>query len=241
MQMCAVFAWLLLWQLAATAVSLPLLLPSPVSVAARLGQLCITMDFWGTVVGSLWHVLQGFLLGMLLGTVLAWLGWRWAFAQAMIRPMIGVLKATPVASFIILALVWIETQRLATVISFIMVLPLVYYNMSAGINAADRKLLEMAQVFGLSRRKVFRYCYLPAIWPFFSIPRARSPFRTEPSSTAPRCPARRHAGDHRTERVDTVVSGTAHGRLPGELRGYGADAGRALRPAGRPELFLGGR
>lgn len=167
MQMCAVLAWLLLWQLAATAVSLPLLLPSPVSVAARLGQLCITMDFWGTVVGSLWHVLQGFLLGMLLGTVLAWLGWRWAFAQAMIRPMIGVLKATPVASFIILALVWIETQRLATVISFIMVLPLVYHNMSAGINAADRKLLEMAQVFGLSRRKVFRYCYLPAIWPFF--------------------------------------------------------------------------
>lgn len=167
MQVCAVLVWLLLWQAAAAAVSLPLLLPSPVSVAARLGQLCITLEFWSTVASSLWRILQGFVLGMLTGTLLAWMGWRWAFAQAMIRPMIGVLKATPVASFIILALVWIKTEQLAMVISFIMVLPLVYNNMRAGIDAADQKLLEMAQVFGLSRRKVFRYCYLPAIWPFF--------------------------------------------------------------------------
>lgn len=95
------------------------------------------------------------------------MAWRSDIAQEMIRPMLGVLKATPVASFIILALVWIDTQILAAVISFIMVLPLVYHNVREGFDAADTKLLEMARMFELSRAKTFRYCYLPAILPVF--------------------------------------------------------------------------
>ncbi len=163
----AVAVWLLLWQLASMAVGLPLLLPSPLAVLLRLGQLCTGADFWLTVVSSLLRILLGFLLGVLFGTALAGLCWRFRLIDALARPLLGVLKSTPVASFIILALVWVKTTWLATVISFIMVLPLIYANVREGIDSADRQLLEMAQVFRLSRRKTFRYCYLPAILPFF--------------------------------------------------------------------------
>ena len=163
----AVAVWLLLWQLASMAVGLPLLLPSPLAVLLRLGQLCTGADFWLTVASSLLRILLGFLLGVLFGTALAGLCWRFRLIDALARPLLGVLKSTPVASFIILALVWVKTTWLATVISFIMVLPLIYANVREGIDSADRQLLEMAQVFRLSRRKTFRYCYLPAILPFF--------------------------------------------------------------------------
>lgn len=162
-----VAVWLLLWQLASMAVGLPLLLPSPLAVLLRLGQLCTGADFWLTVASSLLRILLGFLLGVLFGTALAGLCWRFRLIDALARPLLGVLKSTPVASFIILALVWVKTTWLATVISFIMVLPLIYANVREGIDSADRQLLEMAQVFRLSRRKTFRYCYLPAILPFF--------------------------------------------------------------------------
>ena len=163
----AVAVWLLLWQLASMAVGLPLLLPSPLAVLLRLGQLCTGADFWLTVASSLLRILLGFLLGVLFGTALAGLCWLFRLIDALARPLLGVLKSTPVASFIILALVWVKTTWLATVISFIMVLPLIYANVREGIDSADRQLLEMAQVFRLSRRKTFRYCYLPAILPFF--------------------------------------------------------------------------
>ncbi len=163
----AVAVWLLLWQLASMAVGLPLLLPSPLAVLLRLGQLCTGADFWLTVASSLLRILLGFLPGVLFGTALAGLCWRFRLVDALARPLLGVLKSTPVASFIILALVWVKTTWLATVISFIMVLPLIYANVREGIDSADRQLLEMAQVFRLSRRKTFRYCYLPAILPFF--------------------------------------------------------------------------
>ena len=143
----SVAVWLLLWQLASMAVGLPLLLPSPLAVLLRLGQLCTGADFWLTA--------------------LAGLCWRFRLIDVLARPLLGVLKSTPVASFIILALVWVKTTWLATVISFIMVLPLIYANVREGIDSADRQLLEMARVFRLSRRKTFRYCYLPAILPFF--------------------------------------------------------------------------
>ena len=163
----AVAVWLLLWQLASMAVGLPLLLPSPLAVLLRLGQLCTGADFWLTVASSLLRILLGFLLGVLFGTALAGLCWRFRLIDALARPLLGVLKSTPVASFIILALVWVKTTWLATVISFIMVLPLIYANVREGIDSADRQLLEMARGFRLSRRKTFRYCYLPAILPFF--------------------------------------------------------------------------
>ena len=163
----AVAVWLLLWQLASMAIGLPLLLPSPLAVLLRLGQLCTGADFWLTVASSLLRILLGFLLGVLFGTALAGLCWRFRLIDALARPLLGVLKSTPVASFIILALVWVKTTWLATVISFIMVLPLIYANVREGIDSANRQLLEMAQVFRLSRRKTFRYCYLPAILPFF--------------------------------------------------------------------------
>lgn len=139
--------WLLLWQLASMAVGLPLLLPSPLAVLLRLGQLCTGADFWLTVASSLLRILLGFLLGVLFGTALAGLCWRFRLIDALARPLLGVLKSTPVASFIILALVWVKTTWLATVISFIMVLPLIYANVREGIDSANRQLLEMAQVF----------------------------------------------------------------------------------------------
>ena len=147
----AVAVWLLLWQLASMAVALPLLLPSPLAVLLRLGQLCTGADFWLTVASSLLRILLGFLLGVLFGTALAGLCWRFRLIDVLARPLLGVLKSTPVASFIILALVWVKTTWLATVISFIMVLPLIYANVREGIDSADRQLLEMARVFRLGR------------------------------------------------------------------------------------------
>ena len=89
------------------------------------------------------------------------------FVQAMVRPMVGVLKSTPVASFIILALVWVSGSSLSVLISFLMVLPVLYSAVRTGIGSADRQLLEMAQVFRLPLGRRLRAVWLPAVLPAF--------------------------------------------------------------------------
>jgi NitT/TauT family transport system permease protein len=85
----------------------------------------------------------------------------------LIAPVLQLVKATPVASFIILALVWVRGSSLSVLISFLMVLPVLYGAVRTGIRAADPQLLEMAKVFRLPLGRRLRAVWLPAVLPAF--------------------------------------------------------------------------
>jgi NitT/TauT family transport system permease protein len=91
---------------------------------------------------------------------------KFHLAEIMFRPFIATIKSVPVASFIILCLIWLSMGTLSSFISFLMVLPIIYSNILQGIKSTDKKLLEMAEVFrvGLFRRIVF--IYLPQLKPY---------------------------------------------------------------------------
>ena len=88
-------------------------------------------------------------------------------AEVLIAPVLQLVKATPVASFIILALVWVRGSSLSVLISFLMVLPVLYGAVRTGIRAADPQLLEMAKVFRLPLGRRLRAVWLPAVLPAF--------------------------------------------------------------------------
>lgn len=89
----------------------------------------------------------------------AFLGAKFSFVHQLIYPILSIIKATPVASFIILALIWINSANLSTFIAFLMVLPMFYANIYQGLKNVDVKLLEVAKVFGLNQRRTFREVY----------------------------------------------------------------------------------
>ena len=145
----AVLFWLLVWQGASMlfAALWPhghLLLVSPVSAALRLGELACTAAFWRAVGGSIAHIFGGFLVGCVLAVALAVLSARWHLVRELLYPLTAAVKAVPVVSFIILALVWLDSRSLPLFISALMVFPPVYLNVLAGVAAADAKLLETA-------------------------------------------------------------------------------------------------
>ena len=168
----AVLFWLLVWQGVSMALSTlwpngHLLLASPVSAAVRLGELACTAAFWRAVGGSITHIFGGFLIGCVLAAALAALSARWRFARELLYPLTAAVKAVPVVSFIILALVWLDSRSLPLFISALMVFPPVYLNVLAGIASADTKLLEMAKVFRVPLGRRLTGIYLPAVLPYF--------------------------------------------------------------------------
>ena len=78
-----------------------------------------------------------------------------------------VVKSTPVASFVVLALVWIARDWLPVFISLLMVLPVVWSNVCTGIRSTDPALLELAQVYGWPRGRILRRICLPGVRPHF--------------------------------------------------------------------------
>jgi len=163
----AVIFWLLVWQVLSVATGSRFILPGPLDALKALFRLIPTLTFWKTVGHSFLHIVFGFLCAVILGTFLATASYRFVPIKYLFSPLMKLIKAVPVASFIILVLLWINSRQLPAVISFLMVLPVIYTNVLAGIEGTDPKLLEMAQVFRLNNAKKLKYIYIPAVKPHF--------------------------------------------------------------------------
>ena len=163
----AVFFWITIWQFASMYLGQEILLASPVSVVRKLFELIFTGNFWQSVGFSFVRIVTGFLLAMFLGIFLAVLAYWSKTVEILIAPVIAVVKSTPVASFIILCLIWIPSRNLSVFISFLMVLPVIYTNILEGIRQTDSKILEMAKVFQVNPGKKIRYIYVSQVLPYF--------------------------------------------------------------------------
>ena len=160
--------WLGVWQLAALAAGRELLLPGPLAVGERLLVLAGTADFWLSVGSTLGRVFLGLLWGGLAGAALAFATHFSPWAEGLISPAERVVRATPVVSFILLVYLWVARSAIPWVIAGLMVLPVVWGALGAGLDSLDKQLLEFARAYRFTRFKTLRLVCLPALRPQFS-------------------------------------------------------------------------
>ena len=159
--------WLGVWQFAAVRVGQELLRPTPVAVWQSLITLAATAEFWLSALYTLGRVVLGLLGGMILGSLLAVLTHFCKLADWLISPAVRVIRATPVVSFILLVYLWVTRTNIPGVIAALMVLPVVWGNLTAGLAAVDGQLLELSRAYRFGRMKTLRLIYLPSIRPHF--------------------------------------------------------------------------
>lgn len=163
----AVVFWLSVWEIMARYIGQEILLVSPVTVLLTFFKLALTAAFWNSILFSFSRIILGFTLALMAGIILAAISSACVYIRELLKPMMAVIKATPVASFIILILIWISSRNLSIIISFLMVLPVVYSNILQGIKGTDPQLLEMACIFRISRFRRIRYIYFYQLLPYF--------------------------------------------------------------------------
>ncbi|NDO47325.1 ABC transporter permease subunit [Clostridium sp. MD294] len=161
------FVWLLFWQFLFVIINKEILIASPISVLKTFFSLSLEFSFWYTIFCSMIRILTGYLFSVFLGILFAILCYRSKILHDFFSPAIHTMKATPVASFSILVLLWIKTDFVPIVISFLMVFPLIWTNISIGIEQTQKQYLEMAKVYRFSYFKTYRYIYIPSILPYF--------------------------------------------------------------------------
>ena len=160
----AVF-WLAVWWLLALIVGKELLIPSPPLVVRTLLELVVTGAFWRYTALTLLRITLGLLLGIVLGILTALLTNRLSLLHALLAPAVRVVRATPVASFIILVLLWVANGRVPVVISALVVLPVIWESTAAGLESVDRNLLEFARAYRLTSLDTWRRIVIPSMLP----------------------------------------------------------------------------
>ncbi len=158
--------WIFIWQLAAWLIHNNIILVGPADAGLALLRLIPTGNFWLSIGHSFVKISLGFLMAFACGMALGGAAYRFPLLREFLAPVLSLLKSIPVASFVILALIWVGSRNLAVFIAFLVVLPMIYVNTLAGLESADTKLLEMARIFRVPPLKQLRYIYLPALLPY---------------------------------------------------------------------------
>lgn len=155
--------WLAVWSIASHIIGNDIFLPSPVDVIRRFFGLILTYEFYNTVSMTVGRILFGFFLALFTGIIMAVISGIFKPFMILVAPFMTALKSVPVASFVILALLWFKSEYLSSFISFIMVLPIIYLNVLNGIDVCDKKITDMAKVFRIPIFTRVSHIYLPFI------------------------------------------------------------------------------
>ncbi|MBE6737459.1 MAG: ATP-binding cassette domain-containing protein [Ruminococcaceae bacterium] len=163
-----VFAfWILIWQLIYNGVGKDVIVPSPYNTWARIKELVATQEFWEITWDSVKRILLGYLCGVGLGLFLAVVTYTSKFLYVLLKPLISIARATPVASLTIILVVWVTNQKVPLFIVGLMVFPIIWANTYEGIKNTDKKLLQMSKSFSVGGLKRLFHIYFPSVYPYF--------------------------------------------------------------------------
>ena len=157
--------WLAIWQIVAVAINQDIVLTSPIQTIQMLFSLAQLREFWVSIGLSLLRIFVGGALAFTSGSLLAFLSFKYKLIKFLIEPFISTIKSIPVASFVILLLIWVRTPYLSISISFLMALPIIYIAVLEGLLGTDQKLIEMANVYQIHGWYRVKAIYLSQLMP----------------------------------------------------------------------------
>ncbi len=164
----SVVAALAVWEIVSLAVNSKILLASPLDVAVRFFTLWFEDGFLRVILFSLLRILAGFLSALLAGILLGVAAGRTSVIETLLWPYVTAMKSVPIASFIILCLIWLSTGQLTVFIAFLIAFPVIYSNVLQGIRNTDPQLVEMAKVYKVRGVRKLFYIQLPGVMPFLT-------------------------------------------------------------------------
>lgn len=157
----AVLLAVLAWAIAANAIGVELVLPTPAAAFRRLCQVAGEQAFYRALFSTVWRSLKCFFTCALLAGVFACLSALFPPVYRLVSPLVAVLRAVPTMSIIILCLIWLMPDTTPSVVAGIITFPALYSGFYAAITGVDARLMEMAKVYRIPKIKRVTHVILP--------------------------------------------------------------------------------
>ena len=156
-------AILVVWQLLSLVVK-PVFVASPADTAKALAGLAWGSTLWIQLLITLKRLVVGLAVGAFLGLVFGVVAGLEPRARSFFEPLRWVGMTMPAVIIVALAVLWFRLGDFTVMFTVaIIVLPTVYINTVAGIQAVDSRLVEMGRVYRFPRRLLLREIYAPGV------------------------------------------------------------------------------
>ncbi|MFQ9509901.1 MAG: ABC transporter permease [Lachnospiraceae bacterium] len=161
-----IVGWLVIWEIASQLITNKIFFVGPIETMAALFRLVPTVTFIRSIVFSFSKISFGYLLAFITALLLGILSYHVPVLKEILSPVVTLMKTIPVASFVVLLLLWAGSKNLSIFIAFIVVFPIIYLNTISGMDNVDPKLLEMATVFSIPFHRQFYSIFWPSLYPY---------------------------------------------------------------------------
>lgn len=159
----SLFVILTIWELLALVINDDFFLPGVFKTGKVLVNIIASKTFFEVIFTAFWRVLRGLILGIALGIIIAALCHRSDIVNTVLSPIISIMKATPVACIIVLLWIRLNYTEIAIFVVVLMVTPIVWQNVYDGLKTVDSSLLEVTEVFELSKAERLKVLVIPSI------------------------------------------------------------------------------
>ena len=162
----AVAIMLFLWKGLALYFNSDFILPHPERTLVKTISLFGENQFLLIVGATILRGVLGFVISLVFGVVFGILAGVSRDFNAFLKPILVVLRSTPVIAIILLALIWLNANSVPVFIAILTMFPFICTNTIDGIRSVDKQLVEMAWIYKVGRFRIAKEVYLPAIMPF---------------------------------------------------------------------------
>lgn len=159
--------WILLWYTVTAIINNPLIFPNPRETLIRLCELTTTKSFWIFTAKSLFRIITGIIIAIPAAVIISVICTHSRIFKHFFEPAVLLMKTTPVVSFILIAIFIFDREIIPSVITFVMIFPVLYRNLCEGIKQTPNNLLEMARLFRIPWHLKIKNIYLPSTMPYF--------------------------------------------------------------------------
>jgi NitT/TauT family transport system permease protein len=156
-----------IWALLSAYYFAPIVLPGPWDVLTKMWDLLQSGVVFSNFFASFFKTMLGWAAAVVVGVPMGLLMGRFSFARAFFHDLVYVLANVPLIVYGVLMLVLFGISSIGPAfVVFLMVLPGVAINVTAGVESAERGLLAMSRAFRRSNWQVITNVITPAVLPF---------------------------------------------------------------------------
>jgi NitT/TauT family transport system permease protein len=155
------------WQLLATFVFEPYVLPGPANVVTEMWEVLQGGDFWINVSATLRHLAIGFVLAFVIGTTIGIAMGRSPYWDGFFRDYVMLTLTTPGLVFALICVMIFGLAGIGPIVAIVLTsFPHITVNVVEGVRAIPRDLMDMATAYGVPRSTRIRNIVFPAVAPF---------------------------------------------------------------------------
>ena len=162
----AILLLIIIWEVLSVSFGSDQILPGPDDAILALLKMAATPEFYSSLAMTLLRGAIGFLLGLAAAILIGIPSGLNPSFEAAFRPLIVTVRATPVISIILLALIWFRVDQVPVFIGFLTMFPILATNISQGIRHTDPSYVQMAHLYSIPRTRILREIYFPSILPW---------------------------------------------------------------------------